>query len=351
MPQGIVIIAWRNDVGAYLLDSFPENIEVDGQDLMQIYNMHRFRATDPNFQFVKIGADLNLASFYSGGYKSNFIGKPNYCVTLLLDRNENAIQYERVLIKATNNLLRHLNDDDFEIYMSDVYAKIKAGDFDAIKIERSEGEVIPELDEAQDAGSQEISEERAIFENLVAAAEEIESGDEADQAAFDQTGTADPFGSTANPFGDSPAAKDPFATDPFTAKPAPAVPSADPFAADPFAAQPAPATPKADPFATDPFAAKSTPAAKPAVPMMKPAGPSTPQLIKDLKILDMKKPSAPADQKAMAEKDRVEYLENLVSWFEQKLSMLSKIAKKLQEKEAEVTEKDELIGKLLLLLS
>ncbi|MHA1732868.1 MAG: hypothetical protein ACTSU5_13060 [Promethearchaeota archaeon] len=350
MPRGIVIIAWRNDVGAYLLDSYPENIEVDGQDLMQIYNMHRFRATDPNFQFVKIGTDLNCASFYSGGYKSNFIGKPNYCVTLLLEKDESAIKFERVLVKITNNLLRHLNDEDFEEYIRDVFEKVKSGDFDAITIERGDGEVIPELDEDE---SQEISEERQIFEDLVAAAEEISEGDSDAAAAFDRAGGSDPFSAEADPFGGT--------ADPFAATPggSGASPSADPFTADPFSTGADPfaatpggsgASPSADPFTADPFSTAEPPTPSAPAPMMKSTGPSTPQLMRDLKILDMKKPKEPAGG-SPTDSQRVDYLEKLVGWFEQKLSLLSKIAKKLQDKEQEVQEKDDLIGKLMLLIS
>ncbi|GAB4310536.1 MAG: hypothetical protein Kow0069_10780 [Promethearchaeota archaeon] len=332
LPLGILIIAWRNDVGAYLLDSYPSDVEVDGQDLMQVYNLHRFRSTDPNFQFIKLGADLNLASFYSGGYKSNFVGKPNYCVTLLLEPNENALKFERVLVVATNNLLRHLDDEDFALMMEDLFLKIKAGDFDAIKVERSEGEVIPELDEESEG----VGEERELFEDLVAAADELED-EEPDAEAFERASStstaADPFGGSQAAPG---AAADPFAADPFASGPSGSTPSAaaDPFAADPFASGPGAATPGTGP-------------APP--PMMGAAGPSTPVLLRDLKVLDMKKPEQPSG--AFSEKERVAYLEKLVDWFEQKLGVLSKIARKLQEKEKEVQEKDELIGKLLTLLS
>lgn len=353
MPLGIVIIGWRNDSGAYLLDGYPQGIEVDDQDLMQIYNLHRFRATDPNFQFMKLGADLNIASFYSG-FGENFISKPNYCVTLLLKSNEKAIEYERVLVKATNNLLRHLTDDDFEEYMEDIFHKINSKDFDAIKIEREPTDEEPAEEEV------EISEERQIFENLVAAADEIEDGDASAAAEFDQAASvgADPFGGAgADPFAGSTASggssSDPFADNPF---------AENPFSeAGPKPASPTPAD--ANPFAENPFAAGASstqpapsPAPKPVTPTpgpspgpQKPTGPSTPQLIKDVKVLDMKKPSAPAGQ--AAPEARIEYLEELVTWFEKKLSVLSKIAKKLQDAEQEMREKDELIGKLMLLVS
>ncbi len=154
------------------MESYPEGIEADGQDIMQVYNLHRFRTTDPNFQFIKIG-DVNFSSYYSGGYKSNYIGKPNYCVTLLLEATDNPSKYERVLLKACNNLLLHMNDDDFDLMLQKYYMKISAGDFDSIKIERQEG--VPAPKEEGEEGSEEVSDERKILENLIASTDTEEA--------------------------------------------------------------------------------------------------------------------------------------------------------------------------------
>ena len=105
MVKALLILAWRDDVGAYILHSYPAGTTADGQDLMNLYNLHRFRSTDKNFQMVKRG-NFNAVSYYSGGYQSNYIGKPNYCITLFLDEKDNPMEYEKVLIKVTTNLMQ-----------------------------------------------------------------------------------------------------------------------------------------------------------------------------------------------------------------------------------------------------
>lgn len=313
-----MILAWRNDVGAYILESYPEGIEADGQDIMQVYNLHRFRTTDPNFQFIKIG-DVNFSSYYSGGYKSNYIGKPNYCVTLLLEASDNPSKYERVLLKACNNLLLHMNDDDFDLMLQKYYMKISSGDFDSIKIERQEG--VPAPKEEGEGGSEEVSDERKILENLIA------STDTDEAKAEEKGGTSGAV------------SKDPFSG----AVKAPV--AADPFAANPFGASSTVGTTKADPFAANPFQQAES-VTQIVVPVVD-RSPKSGKLLMDLKTEELKRPKPPTN---MTTEQKVSYLEELVDHFEKKLGILSKIASALQEKEKLMEEKDKLIGKLLLLL-
>ncbi len=316
--KGLMILAWRNDVGAYVLESYPESIEADGQDIMQVYNLHRFRTTDPNFQFIKIG-DVNFSSYYSGGYKSNYIGKPNYCVTLLLEATDNPSKYERVLLKATNNLLLHMNDDDFDLMLQKYYKTIADGDFESIKIERQEG--VPAPKEEGTGGSEEVSDERKILENLIASTDTEEAKAE-DTAPVAGGISKDPFSGGAT---------------------APA--GVDPFAANPFAASETKGATATDPFATNPFQQAES-VAQVVVPVVD-RSPKSGKLLMDLKTEELKRPKPPAN---MTTEQKVSYLEELVDHFEKKLGILSKIANALQEKEKLMEEKDKLIGKLLLLL-
>ncbi len=314
--KGLMILAWRNDVGAYILESYPEGIEADGQDIMQVYNLHRFRTTDPNFQFIKIG-DVNFSSYYSGGYKSNYIGKPNYCVTLLLDATDNPSKYERVLLKACNNLLLHMNDDDFDLMLQKYYMKISSGDFDSIKIERQEGVPAPK----EEGGSEEVSDERKILENLIASTD-TEEGKVEDKGGVTGAVSKDPFSAGAK----AQAAQDPFAANPFGASSTAGAATTDPFAANPFQ--------------------QAESVTQVVVPVVD-RSPKSGKLLMDLKTEELKRPKPAAN---MTTEQKVSYLEELVDHFEKKLGVLSKIASALQEKEKIMEEKDKLIGKLLLLL-
>ncbi|MHA1819250.1 MAG: hypothetical protein ACTSU2_13410 [Promethearchaeota archaeon] len=326
MVEAIVIIAWRNDVGAYLLDSYPEGIDIDGQDLMNLYNLHRFRDTKANFQFITTST-MRIASFYSGGYDNPYVGRPNYAVALVLSRNEKPTDYEKALRVITNNLLIHLEDENFDEYLENIFKMIKAGRANEIKIERRRvTNVKPKRIETTETIKDHIktSEEQDIFDELLAtvADEEVPEDLKFDEDAFrkelESQKSMDPFGSSAS----TKAAADPFSGG--------SASSGDLFSTT-----------------SDPFAKLTTETPKPAE---KPSitAPKISKILNDLNALDNKMPSPPADK---SPEKMVQYLEQKVGYLEKKLSIVSQIATLLQSKERELDEKNELISKLLILLS
>jgi len=332
LVEALAIIAWRNDVGAYLFDSVPPNIKIDGQDLMNLYNLHRFRDTKANFQFIQTKT-TRIASFYSGGYNNPFVGKPNYAVALLLSQGENPDNYEKGLRIVTNNVLVHLDDDDFTGYFNEIFDVIKQGKIDEIKIDRKNvsAPAPKEIHTTETIGMKLKTEEKDIFDDLLATVQEkpSQSGTfdaDAFKKSLEESAAAlgsDPFGGTSN--------------------------AADPFggggsnASDPFANA---ETKTEDLFSGDPFA-KIQPArpmgVQPAQKVIKAS-----QLINDLNSIDQKIPKPPSDS---TPDKMVGYLEQKVGLLEKKISILSQISNQLQMREKELEEKNDLIGKLLLLLS
>lgn len=338
------MLAWRDDVGAYILDCYPDNArdEVDGQDLMNLYNAHRFRSTEKNFQMMK-RSGFNAASFYSGGYQSNYIGKPNYCVTLLLEDEENPVEYERVLIKVTNNLLTKLDDDDFDYLLMDMFQKLDAKEFDEIKVDR--GAI--DLDEESPApkkkfattSSISMSEEEKIFADLMDSTEfSADTEKDSKLADFESAGGA--------------TGPDPFAEDPFSGGGGGA--AADPFGGGGGGGPKA--APKANAFAEDPFATSQKPDLAKAFgidetigkKMFKETKTSAADIIRNLDLLESKKPEPPADP---SDKEKnYEYLKDLVDFLEEKVKILGTLVTSVRELEKAQEEKDAIIGKLLLLV-
>ncbi|MGV9171781.1 MAG: hypothetical protein ACOC35_04290 [Promethearchaeia archaeon] len=343
--KALLILAWRDDVGAYVLHSYPERFaeQVDGQDLMNIYNSHRFRTTDKNFKILKRG-DFNAASFYSGGYHSAYIAKPNYCVTLVLEESDNPNAYEKVLIKVTNNLLSKLDADDFDYILEDTYYKLKEKRFDEIEVMRGEiefDEVPTPTKKLATTSSASLSDEEQIFEDLMSSSEFMPADEkESKLADFEESGLSDPF-SASEP------SNDPFGGGANSGTGAGQTESRDLFAENPFGD----ASSSTDPFADDqkPSISSSLPGADETLGkrMFKEKKTSANEIIAQLDSLEEEKPPKPnkTDQDA-----QFKYLENLVSFLQEKVNILGKLVNGVKELEKSNEEKDKLIGKLLLLL-
>lgn len=332
MVEALVIIAWRNDVGAYLFDSIPEGIEIDGQDLMNLYNLHRFRDTRANFQFIQ-SQDLRIASFYSGGYNNPYMGKPNYAVAVVLSPGENPDDYEKPLRILCNNLLIHLDDDDFDYYFQQMYELVRQGRLDELKIERGSA---PEPQEPDADLNPISSDDDELFDDLLeTVSEEIPDDLKFDEDAFrrslQEQDEDDPFGSGADPF--SGGSNTSSGTDD----------DEDSLFDEAFQNES-----DSSAFSGDPFAKLDSPAVPSAAKATKKASIDGSALLSELQRLKERLPKKPADG---TPQKQVQYLEKKVGTLEKMLGVLSKIAQQLQQKDQEIMEKDEIIGKLLMLLS
>ena len=334
MLKNILILGFRADVGSYVVYSYPKFDAANSNlDVMNIYNLHRFRTTERNFQLIQQGG-FNIASYYSGFKNTNYIGQPDYCVTLLLGAGENPNEYERPLMKVTNNLLADLGGSGFEELLSDTYVLIDNKQFDEIKISRRGGAALDEAPLEHKAiattSSATLSDEEKIFQDLMGSADLNISDSEFDskKSDFDKSGAVgDPFSS--DPFSRAGAtASDPFAENPFS--------GGGGATADPFADSQKPSIGKMlgidDAVGKAMFTQKRTTAA---------------DIVARLDQLEKNKPIAPAGADETA---KFMHLESLVSFLEEKVKMLGTLANSVRDLEKSHEEKDALIGKLLLLL-
>jgi hypothetical protein len=329
--KAILIIGFRADVGAYIVYSYPSfDAKGSNLDVMNIYNLHRFRTTERNFQIITQGG-LNIASYYSGFKNTNYIGAPDYCVTLLLESHENPNDYEKVLIKVTNNILPKLGSNAMENLMSDTFDLLDLKDFDDITV--AQEEIIDEKPIEKSAiptvSSATISEEEKIFADLMQSEDLDTSDKDLDTKLTDFVGV----GSGNDPFAGSGAA-DPFAANPFADSSGGA--ASDQFAENPFDEAQKPSLTKAftgdEALGVQMFDKKRTTSA---------------DIVQKLDALERNKPQKPSETDKEA---NYKYLENLVAFLEEKVKMLGSLANSVKGLEKSHEEKDKLIGKLLLLL-
>ncbi|NHI91358.1 MAG: hypothetical protein EAX96_02570 [Candidatus Lokiarchaeota archaeon] len=105
MPNGIVVLGWRDDIGAYLLAQHPHDFSLSVDNVMSIYNVHRQNSLEPNFGYLST-KDLKVASFFTGMKTTRFLGPaPNFTVGILLQKDENAISFKKMIESVTTNYI------------------------------------------------------------------------------------------------------------------------------------------------------------------------------------------------------------------------------------------------------
>ncbi len=105
MVNGIALISWRDDIGAYLVAQHPQVSKLDVKDVMSIYNVHRQNSLEPNFGSLAM-KNLKVASYFTGLKTTKYVGPaPNYIVSLLLDRSENPSNFRKILPNLTTDII------------------------------------------------------------------------------------------------------------------------------------------------------------------------------------------------------------------------------------------------------
>jgi len=105
MVDEISLIGWRNDIGAYLVMQYPRQLPLSTQDIMQIYTAHRQNALYPNFTTLKNNRGKNIASFFSGMKTTEYVGAPNFIISLYLDESESPGIFRDLLPQVASKIL------------------------------------------------------------------------------------------------------------------------------------------------------------------------------------------------------------------------------------------------------
>ena len=180
--KGIVILSFHKKPGAFVDREYPKGItkQLSFGDIEQnkVYSLHRMRNMRPNFLFLK-EKNITLASFFSGFDSKHFIGRPNQCVTIFLDK-ENPTIWEDILRRAAFDLLPELDKVRGDIPEKGLSSDKKYAPFDTYLGEYfsmiEKGQIEPLLDGEGETGSADKSTIGTISDINLAEREAASSG-------------------------------------------------------------------------------------------------------------------------------------------------------------------------------
>ena len=134
--KGIFVLTFHKKPGAFVDREYPKGITqdlgIDETDQNKIYSLHRMRNTRPNYLFLK-AKNITIASFFSGFDLKQYVGRPNQCVSVILDQNENPTIWEGQLRRITHDILPVLAEiRGDEIIMTGLSSESKYRRFDEI---------------------------------------------------------------------------------------------------------------------------------------------------------------------------------------------------------------------------
>ncbi|MHA1279442.1 MAG: hypothetical protein ACTSQI_01915 [Candidatus Helarchaeota archaeon] len=107
MVNEISVIGWRDDIGAYLIMQYPRKMELLPQDIMQIYTAHRQSTLYPNFATIKYRGK-KIASYFSGMKNTEFVGAPNFIISIYLEEAEVPSNFREFLPRLAKHILSEL---------------------------------------------------------------------------------------------------------------------------------------------------------------------------------------------------------------------------------------------------
>ncbi|TFG21056.1 MAG: hypothetical protein EU533_05695 [Promethearchaeota archaeon] len=112
MPQGFVITKWTHDQGMLVEMSYPEEIEVDLDDMMRVFYAHVVGAGSGGDVLVRLEkAHSNVSSHFTG-----MDAKVPYLVNLMLELGEDPDMFGEAIIKEiNNNIVKYLNQLGIDI--------------------------------------------------------------------------------------------------------------------------------------------------------------------------------------------------------------------------------------------
>src|SRR6056297_3028417 len=103
MPNGIVIMHWDERIGAEIIASHPKGTRIEERTLMQVYAQHEYSG-EAGFISLSVGT-LNLTSYFTGP-------ETNVYIVLLMDIDEDAFEYEEILIDVGRQVLETMDNPE-----------------------------------------------------------------------------------------------------------------------------------------------------------------------------------------------------------------------------------------------
>lgn len=120
MPEGIIIGKWDDVQGVVLHAKYPETVEIADYNLMRIFTSHAVGEAQAGFLALTLEEEnMNVASYFTG------IGqKPQYFISLLLSKDEDAKNYEESLLDISTELLEKIDEPDFNEILAEAFQRV-----------------------------------------------------------------------------------------------------------------------------------------------------------------------------------------------------------------------------------
>jgi hypothetical protein len=166
-----MIIGFSDEYEAFIDAQYPKNISkkirFKESELMDIYTLHKMERVEPSFIQTTI-KDQAIASFYTGSNYQQFVGLPDYTVTIILtdeDLMEDILpkDFEGLIRRIAHLVLPHSeNNPDYHEMVKNFFMMLQNGDLEPYWEEYDESyldnipEVLPK--EEKDVSEEDISE-------------------------------------------------------------------------------------------------------------------------------------------------------------------------------------------------
>jgi len=141
--KGFLLIKFTRSPGAFIDFEYPpglsEQLEIEQEDIMNIYSVHRMRRTEPNYLQMKF-KNLRIASFYTGKLGDDYIGALDITLTVLVDEDDVLPkEFEGMLRRIADETLPTMDDGFFEKNMIEYYKLLEKGQVKPYWYEQVEG--------------------------------------------------------------------------------------------------------------------------------------------------------------------------------------------------------------------
>ncbi|MHA1835748.1 MAG: hypothetical protein ACTSYQ_02290 [Candidatus Odinarchaeia archaeon] len=120
MPEGLIIGKWDDVKGVVLHAKYPETVEIADYNLMRIFTSHAVGEAKAGFLSLTFEEEnMNVASYFTG-----MESKPQYFVSLLLSKDEDAKDYEESLLDVATELLEKIDEPNFDELMAEAFERL-----------------------------------------------------------------------------------------------------------------------------------------------------------------------------------------------------------------------------------
>jgi hypothetical protein len=141
--KGILLIRFTKSPGAFIDLQYPndlsEKLEIEIDDVMNIYSVHRMRRTDPNYLQMKF-KKLRIASFYTGFNEDDFVGGTDVVLTVLVDDDDTLPkEFEGMLRRMAFEILPKSKESSFYDLLVESYGLLEKGQLEPYWYEQVEG--------------------------------------------------------------------------------------------------------------------------------------------------------------------------------------------------------------------